>query len=190
MRAGVLWLLAAAACLPDFGLDERRFRCPPPCSGDLVCQEGFCIPPGEVPDALVVFDADFGDAMVVPFIDAGVDAAPGVEDCHDGSDNNGNSQVDCVDPACGIASCDDENVCTDESCLPNGACSLANVTRPCGGGCLCVGGAKTETSCMDTVDNDDDGLKDCRDLDCPSCGALGLGTCCPDGVCRLLTCVL
>jgi hypothetical protein len=188
-----LLLLLLGGCLPDFGLEDRRFACPEPpatCGGGQVCYEGFCLPASAIPDAVSLPDGDPSDAFVVPFFDAAFDAPPGVEECHDGIDNNGNQQIDCVDPQCGIAACEDLNVCTDQYCLPNGACGLANIPRTCGQGCQCVDGGRTETGCMDLTDNDGDALIDCRDADCPTCGMLGLGVCCPDGSCSLLTCLL
>jgi hypothetical protein len=53
-------------------------------------------------------------------------------------------------------------------------------TTTCGIGCLCEGGVAREVACADGLDNDEDGLTDCLDADCPCAGGL---VCCADGSC-------
>ena len=188
MRRAWLSFLLLGSCLPDFDLEARKFACPPPpevCAAGTACYGGYCIPAAMIPDA------PQNDAvMIISYPDAGADAQPGVEQCHDGVDNNANGLIDCMDGACGIAACEDYNICTDQFCLPNGACGAVNVEANCGNGCQCAAGVRRETSCGDRTDNDGDALIDCRDTDCPTCDAIGLGVCCPDGSCAILTCLL
>ncbi|MBX7101541.1 MAG: hypothetical protein K1X89_27755, partial [Myxococcaceae bacterium] len=73
--------------------------------------------------------------------------------CGDGSDNDGDTQLDCADLA----------DCTGQAC---------------GTGCTCAAGLKKETACGDGADNDGDLKIDCADPDC-----VGTGTeSCTDGV--------
>jgi hypothetical protein len=61
--------------------------------------------------------------------------------CSDGSDNDDDALVDCVDPDC--------------------------FGKACAQGCTCTPDAGvSETSCLDGVDNDRDSLTDCFDPDC------------------------
>ncbi len=80
--------------------------------------------------------------------------------------------------------CDDQNVCTDDTCDPKAGCSHAPNTAACDDGnkctsadsCAdgaCVGGANTctggpEVACANKQDDDGDGLTDCADNDCAS----------------------
>ncbi len=85
--------------------------------------------------------------------------------CSDGSDDDCDGLVDCVDPDCDALSC--------------GANGLV-----CGGGaCACPGGT-TESTCDDGADGDCDGLVDCADVDCGArtCGVNGLT--CIGGACQ------
>jgi hypothetical protein len=94
-----------------------------------------------------------------------------VEVCNDGIDNDGDGLIDCADtdcatdPSCSAQCCFDtiRNACVN-SCCQNGVC-LGNCY--CGTGwCSRCGTGGTETQCSDGVDNDHDGLIDCRDPDC------------------------
>ena len=75
---------------------------------------------------------------------------------------------------------DDGNPCTYDLCNGSGSCSHANKAAgtSCGTGKACNSGGQclptTETSCIDNIDNDGDGLIDCRD---PDCTAISCGTC-------------
>jgi hypothetical protein len=168
VRRGLLIvLLAGAGCLPDFDLDARRFLCEPASGagcrpGETCTAEGQCLPP---------------DAGLHP--DAG-----GVEICGNEIDDDGDLLVDCKDPECGEASCNDDNPCTIDSCGEDGICSRVPDDAMTGGGWICSGGRQVETSCNDFLDNEEDGLRDCLDPDCPRCQSIL--NCCR-GVC-LPTC--
>jgi hypothetical protein len=155
---------ALAGCF-DYGLDSRKFTCAAAsdCGAGWDCVGGFCA---------------HGDG-------GGPDARP-AEICGNHIDDDGNGLVDCQDPACGVASCDDANPCTDDSCNADGSCAHVNVanTTPCGTGCECRNGDPIEKICDDGIDNDGDGLIDCRDTaDCPVC--MGGLTCCASGTCAM-----
>lgn len=120
--------------------------------------------------------------------------------CDDGKDNNGNGKIDCADPLCngrvgngvGPKYCGSENGGTNHANCADGFDNDGNGEIDCsdndpGTGCWKSGFqdcAKTETSCVDDIDNDRDkdydsavdanagtGI-DCRDYDCK-----GQGTC-------------
>jgi len=90
---------------------------------------------------------------------------------------DGQCQGDCT---CSYSqqNCDDQNVCTDDTCDPQKGCVHTNNTNSCDDGNVCtindvcsqgncVGTpVTTETSCNDGTDNDCDGLIDCADFDC------------------------
>jgi hypothetical protein len=101
------------------------------------------------------------------------------ENCSDTIDNDRDNVVDCADSDCNAL--------------------------PCGAGCQCAGGIKTEVGCADGADNDGNGTQDCNDPQCDgracqaapstftcsvattSCLCLGLAspapeTACTDGV--------
>lgn len=104
--------------------------------------------------------------------------------CSNGSDDDGDGQIDCMDldcasdPACqateetqcsnGVDDDGDGLVdCADNDCAFDPACQTT-----------------TETQCSDGVDNDDDGQTDCSDIDCtldPACQQ-ATETNCTDGV--------
>jgi hypothetical protein len=75
--------------------------------------------------------------------------------CHNGIDDDQDGLTDCEDPDCN--------------------------QQPCGEGCVCLGGQRTETVCVGGLDEDGDGLIDCEDPDCDqkSCGE---GCVCKGGV--------
>jgi hypothetical protein len=181
MRA--LLLLLAVACVPDFHLQERRFACGDAqveCPPGMTCQAGWCAPPSTRPDS--------GHIDSGPPPDARPDAIPGSEICDNGIDDDHNNKVDCLDPYCmSIDSCNDNNPCTDDSCLSNGACMHADDNNAsCGPGCYCAGGVMHESNCQDGKDNDGDGYFDCTDTDCPACGG-GTDCCAKNGKCELLS---
>ncbi|MBK7861674.1 MAG: hypothetical protein IPJ65_24270 [Archangiaceae bacterium] len=103
----------------------------------------------------------------------------GAEICDNGKDDNGDKKTDCADPKCfsnakcrvRLEICDnglDDDVNGDVDCA-----DLACQGQSCGIGCTCNGGARTESGCSDTQDNDGDNRTDCQDLDCamvPPCG--------------------
>jgi hypothetical protein len=80
---------------------------------------------------------------------AGVCAPVGETLCDDRVDNEGDGQIDCADLDCN--------------------------NRACGTGCLCKNSVRTETNCVDGINNDNDAGTDidCRDPDCTglACGA-------------------
>ncbi len=158
MRGWLVGLALVVAGCPDFGLEDREFLCSrdEDC-GELRCVEGVC---AAAPDA-------------------------GGEVCDNGKDDDGDELVDCLDPDCGEASCDDDNPCTADTCPAAGGGACENAPRGngtiCGAGCLCESGLPSETACGDMQDNDGDGDTDCLDTDCPC----QMGTCCPAGFCGM-----
>ena len=90
--------------------------------------------------------------------------------CSDGSDNDCDGKVDCLDEDCrpgGVA-----------AALPCNAKGLicADTPGPTGDLCAtCPSGLTVETACTDVMDNDCDGQVDCADSDClgQTCGANG-----------------
>ena len=167
-RALILVTLAALGGCVDFGLDSRRFRCdgdPSICGEGWICgTDGFC-----TRDAPA--DAAAGDGMTSG------------ELCGNGADDDDNGQTDCEDDACGAASCDDQSICTADTCMAGGACASEPLEGSCGTGCTCEpAGTPSEVACGDMIDNDQDGDIDCNDSDCPQCAG-GL-LCCQDGGCR------
>ncbi len=116
----------------------------------------------------------------------------GVEDCRNGSDDDGDGDVDCDDTDCasacveicdngvdddgnGLADCADE-VCFSRTCAEDCSDGLDNdldqlvdcADNDCAGQC--------PEQCDDQVDNDGDGVADCADDDCASfCDADGDG---------------
>jgi len=100
------------------------------------------------------------------------------EICDNLTDDDGDSDVDCLDadctghPACSeicdngidddgdtLADCDDGD-CAAQACDQMGGVCMGNM-------CVCAGGS-TETDCDDGVDNDCGGGVDCADTDCAS----------------------
>lgn len=79
---------------------------------------------------------------------------------------------DCRKPDAGSIPCDDNNVCTRDICQENGECVREDDDTVTGGGWICQGGRKVETSCNDTFDNEGDGARDCLDADCPKCESI------------------
>jgi hypothetical protein len=92
---------------------------------------------------------------------------------------------DAAPQSCTTASNCDERLCHTATCDQDGFCAYQPVAAntACGAGCLCAaGGVATEVACQDGIDNDQDGLIDCQDPDCPGC--MGGLVCCDDGDCR------
>ena len=111
--------------------------------------------------------------------DASGEVPIGSEICRNGIDDDGDRLVDCNDPDCGLASCNDGNECTTDTCVASLCRNEAN-TASCGPGCLCAAGIRTEIYCIDGIDNDRDGAIDCQDADCPC----EWGVTCCSGTCR------
>ena len=84
-------------------------------------------------------------------------------------------------PLCSF-SCDDDNPCTTDQCVGPDRCEHPPANGVCGEGCLCLDGDPREVSCDDGVDNDQDGVRDCRDGNDCEC-VIGFN-CCNDGFCR------
>jgi hypothetical protein len=163
----LLWglFLMLSAC-PDFRLEERDFLCSrdDQCGQDQRCVQGVCRTPE---------DGGAGDAVAS-------------EMCDNGTDDDSDDLIDCLDPDCGAASCDDDNPCTMDTCESDGGCQNVQVPdeNACGIGCICQAGTPRELACGDGNDNDNDGASDCHDtVDCGCQAGAGL-TCCPDGLCR------
>jgi hypothetical protein len=81
-----------------------------------------------------------------------------LENCGNGTDDNGDSVVDCADPGCLGYTC----------ALPAGSVGAGECQA--NGTCLCNGNGgapePNESSCSDNKDNDCDGLVDCKDANC------------------------
>jgi hypothetical protein len=180
MRAIFLFAAAAIsnACLPNFDLDTLSFP------GDAMTTPTDADPPDAPASPDIPASPDVPDPPDNGVEDIGVVLDGGVPErgtllCHDGVDNDLDNKIDCVDiEDCGLDACNDQNDCTDESCLsPSGMCSRMNNTRE-EGGWRCVNGDKHETRCLLTSgDEDEDGNANCRDLDC-----------CEDVECLTMTC--
>jgi subtilisin-like proprotein convertase family protein len=124
--------------------------------------------------------------------------------CVNGSDDDGDGQIDCVDPDCAAApQCGAETQCTDTidddldgkvdcadpdcatavTCVPEAACGDGMDNDLDGkADCLdadCGPSCATESNCGDGLDNDADGKADCQDLGCS--GALACTDPCPQG---------
>jgi hypothetical protein len=151
-------LLVGLSSCPDFDLDSRRFVCADQadCGPGWMCIDGTC--------------------------ERSPDASAG-EICDNTVDDDGDLLVDCRDPDCGAAACDDHNDCTSDSCATDGRCLHDNLMNeaPCGNGCACLDGMPSERVCNNGDDDDGDGLVDCNDGDCPGC--MGGTVCCPAGDC-------
>ncbi len=121
---------------------------------------------------------------------------PGTEDseptCSNGQDDDGDLLVDCDDPSCaatqachlpGKENC--QNLLDDDG---DGLADCADSNcagQPCGAGCLCEGGKRTEENCGDGIDNDGEGQTDCKDADCatsPACMQPASESNCGDGI--------
>jgi hypothetical protein len=132
-----------------------------------------------------------------------------LEQCSDGTDNDGDSLADCDDPDCtlgcpeadcangwdddgdGYADCQDPGCQGDPACSEictdgwdndgNGATDCDDWTCACYDvNCSCSGYCWGEDSCSDGFDNDCDSLTDCQDIwDC-ACSGL-CGEVCDDG---------
>ncbi|MGA9521565.1 MAG: hypothetical protein WBV82_08885, partial [Myxococcaceae bacterium] len=133
-------------------------------------------------------DADCGNAPLCN--------APGNESsdaaCSDGQDNDGDQLVDCEDPSCATTQAcrvpgteDCTNIADDDA---DGFADCADpdcAGQPCGTGCLCAGGKRTEENCLDGLDNDGEGQTDCGDPDCAtslSCMRPSTELNCADGI--------
>jgi hypothetical protein len=177
-----LFLTLLLCCCADYGLDRRAFLCETneDCGDGWFCgAAGTCIRPGQPDASGGAADAHAIDGSAT--VDAVADASSS-ELCTNGSDDDGDGDVDCLDADCGPMPCDDDNVCTNDTCLGDGSCDQDPLTgSSCGTGCMCQGGNPQETSCGDGADNDGDDLRDCFDPDCPACS--GGTMCCPNGVC-------
>ena len=99
---------------------------------------------------------------------------PSGEVCNNLIDDDLDTLVDCADPDCEGAPCDDGDPLNDPDSCRSGACRGD-------GNCVPDAGQEgAETSCSDGNDNDCDDLFDCDDPDCEGqtkpCGTCGLGT--------------
>lgn len=180
-RLALALVLTATACI-DYGLESRAFLCTTDgdCGAGWTCGPGgTCVRAGAGADAGPIDGAADGAVG-----DAAAGDGGGHEVCGDGVDDDGDGLVDCRDPDCGAASCDDVNPCTVDFCQVNGVCrsEAAPGGTTCGDGCSCEGGVATENDCANGEDDDGDGPRDCLD---PDCGAAS----CDDGdACSLDTC--
>lgn len=208
IRASLPLALALFACVPDFHLEGRRFRCEPSqpasCGTGLFCStEGFCEEPaadgGSPSDARAIADSgpadggssedagqsDGGQADSGTSPDTGNGAGDAsVEVCDNERDDDGDEQVDCADPDCGPGACDRfaTNVCIDDICTSDGRCtSRFNESEDLVAGWRCENGVRHELMCDDGVDNDGDSGRDCADDDCPQC--MFPLNCCGTGQC-------
>ena len=153
----------------DLAVDDAA----PPvsCKDDLGCKDKVALKPCEVATCDVV--AGLCKAM----------AAADDTEC----DTTGNACADgqgkCKAGACTVkgVSCDDGNVCTDDSCEPTKGCQYANNTGSCDDGKACTSGdactdgkcaptkdecVTQENDCGNAKDDDLDGAVDCDDSDC------------------------
>lgn len=92
------------------------------------------------------------------------DEDPGVEDCANGYDDDGDHQVDCFDPDCvALVACAPAEVC--DNAVDDDRDGLADCADPqCVGRRACEDAA--EISCSDGRDDDADRAIDCADADC------------------------
>jgi hypothetical protein len=104
-------------------------------------------------------------------VDAGPCTPSGAENtlaaCGDNVDNDCNGFRDCNEFACcGMVTCDPSTTCG----------------RTDGGACTPSGAEDTEAACMDSMDNDCNGFRDCRDFACSAfCGAENSNARCING---------
>jgi len=148
---------------PDLGMQHGPF------SAAIKLQDGTVVQQFEIRDPRIEFSenlvvsgsADFD--VIVPYHDGYhhvtiTDDTTGsellsvpihsVEDCANGDDDDGDGLVDCLDPDCSQALCDDGDPHTNSRCIS--------------GGCRAV----VEGNCSDGIDNDGDGDGDCADFNC------------------------
>ncbi|MBI2892601.1 MAG: hypothetical protein HYY06_03555 [Deltaproteobacteria bacterium] len=92
------------------------------------------------------------------------DDDPGVEDCANGYDDDGDLQVDCFDPDCeALVACAPREIC--EGGIDEDRDGLADCADPqCAGSEACEDAV--ESSCADGRDDDADLAIDCADPDC------------------------
>jgi hypothetical protein len=126
------------------------------------------VPYHEGYSAVTISDTETGEEKIhIPIAN--------VERCNEGTDNDGDGLIDCMDPDCEWANCDVGNPCAQ------GKCS--------GGMCM----PSRELCCNDGIDNDGDGDTDCADLNCEGriCDDGGLCTegegLCSSGACEDVT---
>lgn len=153
-------------------------NCPGGCGGEQYCRDGRCEDAVIAPSALCTSPTP---------CDGG-----GGEICDNRMDDDGDGQVDCMDPDCARAM----------------NCRMCTPCDSCGPGTTCFEGCCGEALCDNGMDDDGDSLFDCDDPDCdgvgicpvfccgnPSCGSVGCGfdtagaLCSPDGTeCRETDC--
>ena len=154
------------------------------CNGTLTCQEGFC---RLDPSTVVVCD-DSADSQCRKNTCQPQSGQCLMENLQDGTPcnelppcfTNGVCQAGSCSGT--PVTCDDGNICTDDSCDPqSGQCRYLPNQLACddGDGCtgkdVCRDGAcrgQIELCCADGADNDGDGAGDCYDSDCtasPAC---------------------
>jgi hypothetical protein len=90
--------------------------------------------------------------------------------CGDGNDNDCDGQVDCLDPDCKGKSVGQYGANCDTASTFGKVCDWL-------GTCVCKSGASAETLCGNNIDDDCDGLVDCRDPDCQPGGVSEAKTC-------------
>ncbi|MEM7447557.1 MAG: hypothetical protein AAF355_04885 [Myxococcota bacterium] len=109
--------------------------------------------------------------------------------CSDGSRNNRETDIDCGGPACG-ATCSIGNDCIrDQDCISlrcvDGFCDSCSAPTDCAD-FNCSAGACVAATCMDAIQNGNEGDVDCGGSECASC-ALGASCNAPDD-CQSLNC--
>lgn len=189
----------AAACNATCCFDTIGNRCVSSCCqngvclGNCVCGSGWCskcAATGSESSCTDGVDNDQDGFIDCKDPDCANDLACALankELCNNGADDDGDGLADCADPDCSSDPVACPSCCFDtiamscvSSCCQNGVC-LGNCF--CGTSVCSQCGGTTPEVCDDSVDNDKDGLIDCKDPDCANSAKCSNCTTSPSGCC-------